>query len=1036
MTKNSLYKRLCLTLIIVVALFIMVIPVVSAFEFDNIKSDTTITFDGKLIKDYPLFQIYKPIKITNAFGLGSTLFEGYIDTHTETCGIDCSSTIKIKTGQDGILIDDVIFKTLQEDGSWVEQDIRNYQFKYWGNISDYEYKCIDTEELNENGTKITECSNIQIGSHEGWINYNLGDELPKGEYEIKLEAQKKPSRTVDWIIKTNGEWLDSWATWGSIGGGDDAEVILHSPADDYESPTRAVEFNCSAEVQGGSTLNNISLWNNISGTWEERNTTLLAGIGDVIDTDFSQTGTVAVTSYQGIKFIANKDTTIGQVELQELTGAPTKLQIRDDSKAELKEVSFSGKNATLNYAVTGGLEYYLTTDSDGASFTRRDDSTPNYPILGDNINITTGVENGGNEIAILYMFKYIETLGWVVTTNQSWNDVIDGDILWNCEACDSDDDCGFATSNRTIFLDSSVAHISVSSPNGTTDYNAVGLNETLNVTFTDTNLDKCWYNYNGTNVTIEGCVSGINNITNFTLEDNNFNMTLYANDTAGNINSTPINWSYKLLQTAEHFVASTTSGATNPFNITLDSASQITIAYLNYNNTAVLGSISSNGSTYVLSRDQIAPGVSSATNISFFWNITRADGFNYATTAQNQTVSPIVINQTCTGMYSIFNFTLVDELTQVKINGAAENSSIKTDLTLYTSDGGTELSSFYHEYISTNPAAICLDNNLSNGEKYLLDLQVQYKTDNHSAELYHIEDYILNSSSLNQNITLYDLPTASTQKFQLLVRDTSYIPINGALIKIDRKYIENGTFYTTEIPKTDAKGVTSASLETDDVIYNFYIYDNSVLISTFTNVLAICQTPLVSTCSIDFNAFQTGISIPDFELGNDFNFTLGYNSTSKVVSSVFNIPSGEPATILLEVIREDTLGTAVCSDTLTSASGTLTCTVPASFGNSSVLAKIYKTGVEQGRGNVKLDQSSSDIFGPILIMLSVLVMLTLIGIGISDNPIVSAVFLFVGVLLLFAMNLVQSTGFYGAGATVLFLGIAIILVIVKAGRRT
>ena len=256
------------------------------------------------------------------------------------------------------------------------------------------------------------------------------------------------------------------------------------------------------------------------------------------------------------------------------------------------------------------------------------------------------------------------------------------------------------------------------------------------------------------------------------------------------------------------------------------------------------------------------------------------------------------------------------------------------------------------------------------------------------------------------------------------------------MIKIDRKYIENGTFYTTEIPKTDAKGVTSASLETDDVIYNFYIYDNSVLISTFTNVLAICQTPLVSTCSIDFNAFQTGISIPDFELGNDFNFTLGYNSTSKVVSSVFNIPSGEPSTILLEVIREDTLGTAVCSDTLTSASGTLTCTVPASFGNSSVLAKIYKTGVEQGRGNVKLDQSSSDIFGPILIMLSVLVMLTLIGIGISDNPIVSAVFLFVGVLLLFAMNLVQSTGFYGAGATVLFLGIAIILVIVKAGRRT
>ena len=193
---------------------------------------------------------------------------------------------------------------------------------------------------------------------------------------------------------------------------------------------------------------------------------------------------------------------------------------------------------------------------------------------------------------------------------------------------------------------------------------------------------------------------------------------------------------------------------------------------------------------------------------------------------------------------------------------------------------------------------------------------------------------------------------------------------------------------------------------------------------------------MVSTCKIDFNAFQTGISIPDYEDGDDFNFTLGYNTTSRLVSSTFTIPSGEPSTIKLAVISEDSLGTSVCEDTLTSASGTLTCTVPSSFGNSTVLAKIYKTGVEQGRGNIKLDQSSSDIFGPILIMLSILVMLTLIGIGISDNPVVSAAFLFVGVLLLFAMNLVQSTGFYGAGATILFLGVAIILVIIKAARRT
>jgi hypothetical protein len=279
------------------------------------------------------------------------------------------------------------------------------------------------------------------------------------------------------------------------------------------------------------------------------------------------------------------------------------------------------------------------------------------------------------------------------------------------------------------------------------------------------------------------------------------------------------------------------------------------------------------------------------------------------------------------------------------------------------------------------------------------------------------------------------LPSANAQKFRLLARDTSYLPREGALIQIERKYLENGTFYITEIPKTDAKGITSASLEVDDVIYNFYIYESGVLVDSFTNVLAICQTPLVSTCEIDFNSFQTGINIPSYEEGDDFNYTLGYNSTSRVVSTSFTIPSGSPSAVQLVVIREDTLGTSVCSDTLTSSSGSLSCVVPSSFGNSTVLAKLYKNDVEQARGNIKLDQRSSEIYGVILVVLSLMVMMTLIGLAISDNPVISAVFLFVGVVLIYGMNLVQNTGFVGATATILFLAIAIILVIVKAGRR-
>jgi len=1042
MTNNSLYKPFSATLIVLAILFVMIIPAVSAFEFDNIKNQKDMTFDGKDVKDFLLLQKYKPIEIKNAFGFGRTQFEGYLDKHDEKCGTNCESTIKIKTGQDGVLIDDIIFKTEQEDGSWIEQDVRSYQFKYLGEINDYKYQC-EVIGKYENQSNIEECENILIGSHTDWIIYNLGDEIKKGTYTVKLEAKKKPSRTVDWIIKTNGEWLESWATWGSISGGDAAEVILNSPSDLEISLTNNIQFNATANVTGGATLINMSLWTNETGSWALKNTTNTSLIGtpqNITRADGMSSGG-GFTPKTGIRITPKVNIAINNITINNENTA-TKAYIQTSyADGIIAEADFVGNVATFpETELNAGDDYHILIDNDGASYTvfyvgGASDPSDEGDLWVNNSYTEAGAPSTNTyySIASFYVSNYS---GSTTSETNTWNRTITDTTIWNVQACDSDGDCGFSTNNYTVSLDASAPTFEVESPSGILNYNSVGNNETLNVTFTDTNLDSCWYDYNGTNVTIEGCLTGVKNSTNFTLEANNLNMTIYANDSVGNLNTTFINWSYKILQTAESFVASTASGATNPFNITLDSNSQITIVYLNYNNTASLGSISSNGDTYVLSKNQLAPGVSTATNIPFFWNITRADGFNYITTSQNQVVSPIGINQTCTDMYTIFNFTLVNELTQTKINGTAENSSIKVDLNLYTSDGNTELSSFSYEYIATNPAAICIDNNLSNGEAYSLDLQIQYKTDNHSEELYHIESYALNSSSLNQNITLYDLPTSNTQKFELLARDTSYIPISGALIKIDRKYIENGTFYTTEIPKTDAKGVTSASLETNDVIYNFYIYDDGVLISTFENVLAICQTPLVSTCSIDFNAFQTGISIPNFEDGDDFNFTLGYNSTSKLVSSTFVIPSGEPSTIRLAVISEDTLGTSVCEDTLTSATGTLTCTVPASFGNSTVLAKIYKTGIEQGRGNIKLDQDSSDIFGPILIMASVLVMLTLIGIGISDNPIVSAVFLFVGVMLLFAMNLVQNTGFYGAGATILFLAVAIILVIIKAARRT
>ncbi len=74
--------------------------------------------------------------------------------------------------------------------------------------------------------------------------------------------------------------------------------------------------------------------------------------------------------------------------------------------------------------------------------------------------------------------------------------------------------------------------VKIFSPTNKSYYNV--LNLTLNYTATDANLDKVWFNYNGTNTTLNGN-------TTFAVSNNQTStLTLYANDTIGNINSTNV----------------------------------------------------------------------------------------------------------------------------------------------------------------------------------------------------------------------------------------------------------------------------------------------------------------------------------------------------------------------------------------------------------------------------------------------------------------------------------------------------------------
>jgi hypothetical protein len=105
------------------------------------------------------------------------------------------------------------------------------------------------------------------------------------------------------------------------------------------------------------------------------------------------------------------------------------------------------------------------------------------------------------------------------------------------------------------------------------------------------------------------------------------------------------------------------------------------------------------------------------------------------------------------------------------------------------------------------------------------------------------------------------------------------------------------------------------------------------------------------------------------------------------------------------------------------------------MGNATIKAKLYKNGVFQSFGTLRVGPTASGLYGAVLVFLSIIAFMTILGMGLSGNPILTVIFLMVGAIMLFALNLVSNNGFLGAGATILWFIIAGILLLIKGARR-
>ncbi len=110
----------------------------------------------------------------------------------------------------------------------------------------------------------------------------------------------------------------------------------------------------------------------------------------------------------------------------------------------------------------------------------------------------------------------------------------DGEYLWNVRCNDSMGNAAF-NGNKTFYIDTISPSVSLNEPSGIKKSRTV----TASWTVSDSNLDSCWYNvYRGVN--LEMANTSINcslNSVNFDVTvDANFVFNFYANDSAGNLN--------------------------------------------------------------------------------------------------------------------------------------------------------------------------------------------------------------------------------------------------------------------------------------------------------------------------------------------------------------------------------------------------------------------------------------------------------------------------------------------------------------------
>lgn len=201
-------------------LLISIIMFIVTLSFLVISNDISFS-DGKA-KIYD--SANKEVKVKDNFGLGDDIATIKLIKNTDVCFVNCSAEGIINLNKKGSLIDSLRFEKEIYNDRFISKKV---SYKIYINKSSQiidvinsTWKDCSKEQILPNGS-ITKTCKYEYSTRKDkkiiWELYN-GQELSPGNYTWRIEGQKKPEESIEWIPTFAGIEVNEWALWSSASG--------------------------------------------------------------------------------------------------------------------------------------------------------------------------------------------------------------------------------------------------------------------------------------------------------------------------------------------------------------------------------------------------------------------------------------------------------------------------------------------------------------------------------------------------------------------------------------------------------------------------------------------------------------------------------------------------------------------------------------------------------------------------------------------------------------------------------------------------